>query len=948
MAMLSLLEHSRSPRPSILLNCFLFLTILFDIAQTRSIWLSAQTYNDRIYASLFNLSTVWKAMLVLLESKHKRRWLGWDLRDHSPEETSGLYGLSTLFWLNPLLMSGYKKVLTMPDLFALDRAITTASLLQASLKLDTSHIKGRKYGLARALGRALAVPFIIPVASRLVLILFSICQALLIESLLDYLDQPADAPANTSYGLIGATIIIYYLGIPVSTALHGWSVQRSLFMARSCLCSAIYRKTTQVAPVADADDANALTLMSIDVEQIQIGLEAFHEFWAIPLQGAISSWLLYRQLGAAFASSLVLIVVCTGASVLLMGMVAPRQMAWMSKIEQRVWTTAGVIGNMKNIKISGLARPVQGAVQEMRVNELDMGNKFRRVLLAADTISYMPGLLAAMFTFAVTSYDLDVATIFTSVAYLSLLADPLMNLFQAAPELVAAFACLHRIQGFLEQRDRRDFRQIQDPTSVENEVDSTTDGSVAVRIVDGSFGWVEEKMVLRDISATIISGLTMVVGPVASGKSTLCRALLGEVPYARGRVIMASRFAKIGFCDQTPFLLNATVKENIAGFSDIDESRYAQVIEATMFGQDLSLLPRGDQTRIGSNGISLSGGQKQRVSIARALYQQCDMFVFDDVLSGLDAETEQHVFARIFGPQGLLKQRNTPAVLCTHAVRHLRWADHIIALTADGLLAEQGTFNELITNEKYVHNLGVHSDSQHEEPAESASTEVPPASNDYTVKATAESASQVEPATKSSRALGDAALFSHYFRSVGVFCLMAFSLLGITCGFLFNFSTVWLRDWSSDVSSATPERSTSFYIGIYSLLQCLALASVVGVNGIAMLSIIKLSGSRLHEAAIRTVIAAPLRFFATTDIGVVTNLFSQDMNVLDNELPLALANTNVMVWLAVGAAAVAATSSTYILISYPFIGAAVFAVQKFYLRTSRQLRLLDLEMKSPL
>jgi ATP-binding cassette, subfamily C (CFTR/MRP), member 1 len=122
---------------------------------------------------------------------------------------------------------------------------------------------------------------------------------------------------------------------------------------------------------------------------------------------------------------------------------------------------------------------------------------------------------------------------------------------------------------------------------------------------------------------------------------------------------------------------------------------------------DLAVLPRGDRTMVGSNGIALSGGQKQRVSMARAMYLKSDLLILDDTLSGLDTDTEEHVFHWVFGPDGLIRRRNATAILCTHSVRHLPSADHIIALGTDGCLIEQGTFADLVANENYVHSLGV-------------------------------------------------------------------------------------------------------------------------------------------------------------------------------------------------------------------------------------------------
>jgi len=111
---------------------------------------------------------------------------------------------------------------------------------------------------------------------------------------------------------------------------------------------------------------------------------------------------------------------------------------------------------------------------------------------------------------------------------------------------------------------------------------------------------------------------------------------------------------------------------------------------------------------------------------------------------------------------------------------------------------------------------------------------------------------------------------------------------------------------------------------------------------------IRVSGSKLHKAALRTLIDAPLRFFASTDTGTVTNLFSQDMSLIDHELPIALTNLVMDICNATGMAAVIASSSPFLAIAYPFMFMLLYVIQKFYLRTSRQLRLLDLEAKGPL
>ncbi|EFQ29566.1 ABC transporter [Colletotrichum graminicola M1.001] len=938
-------EHSRSPRPSVLLNAFLFLSTLFDATQARSLWLSASTDHELAFACVFLAATACKASLILLESWHKKPWLHWDEKDHSPEETAGLYGLATFFWLNPLFITGYKKILAVSDLFPLDKYMS-ADAVQVSFspRVDPVRLQGRKHGLARELASDLAVPILLPVAPRIALVGLVFCQPFLIEALLRHLDEPESrASANKGYGLIGATILVY-TGIPLATAFYWYSQERFLCMARACLTTAVYRKTVQ-SKASAGDDSAALTLMSADIERIRMGFMQLHEFWANPIQVALACWLLQRQLGAAFVAPIVVVAICVASSMVLMKNIGPRQMAWMQAIQKRVGQTTNVIGNMKTLKISGLATPVEKAIQGLRVSEVKAGGRFRAFLVGSVGIGFTPILLAPVFTLAVTSRNLDVTTIFTSISYLLLLSEPLTTLFQIAPQLLAALACLQRVQDFVQKESRHDFR---DFTRMLSEKPGSS--SIAIDIVNGSFGWDQGSFVLKNITVPIPAGFTMVVGPVASGKSTLCKALLGETPIVQGEVVMGLNPRSVGYCDQIPFLWNESIKDNIVGFSKtLDQERYAAVIEATMLSPDLLLFPQGDKTKVGSKGISLSGGQKRRISLARALYQQCDLLIADDVLSGLDADTEEQVFHRVFGTAGLLKARGTTAVLCTHATRHLPSADYIIALASDGTLHGHGTFGHLArTKPSIVHDyVARYEPNELKEPSESvqlADEETPsPASR---VSSTISAPEEASP--NPTRVMGDSAVLGYYFRSIGAFWMLAFAAFGVICGFFYNFPTVWLKFWSEDMSSANPARSQPFYLGLYALFQCLALGSLVTEAVIGLLIIIRISGTTLHKAALRTVFAAPLRFFTTTDTGVVTNLFSQDMTIIDGELPQALINTSLQTWIGIGTAAIVATSSPYVIVAYPVVLGLLYGIQRFYLRTSRQLRLLDLEAKSPL
>ncbi|KAF3807197.1 ABC transporter FUM19 [Colletotrichum gloeosporioides] len=949
MPVLSFFEHSRSPRPSILLNTFLISTILLDAAQVRSLWLSAVTFREITIARVFTAAAAWKIVLVVLESWQKLPWIPWDRKDHSPEETSGVFGLATFSWLNPLFMCGYKRVLTVPDLFPLDKSLSVKTLQDTTRRLEPQRFQGQSHGLARALGKRLVAPLLLPIAPRIVLLGLVFCQPFLLEALLSFLEDPkANQYANRGYGLIGATFIVY-MGIPIANALYWYFQERLLCAIRAYLAAAVYRKTLQ-AKISTADNSAALTLMSADIERIRMGLMEFHEFWANPIQAGLACWLLEKKLGASFAVPIVLIMLCIASSSILMRYIGPRQMAWMEKIQKRISHTANVFGNMKSLKISGLEVPVEDIINSLRLDELKVGSRFRWFLVISVGIGFTPVLLAPVFTLAFTARDLDVTTIFTSISYLLLLSEPLSSLFQLVPQLIAAFTCLQRVQSFLQEESRHDFRDHEvfvDPKVL----GSHSAASPVAKIINASFGWTEESFVLKNINVVIPPGLTMVIGPVASGKSMFCKALLGEIPFAEGHTAMNINCRTVGYCEQVPFLWNASIRDNIVGFfTAVDESRYAAAIEATMLSQDFRLLPQGDLTVIGSNGISLSGGQKQRISIARALYSHCDLLIFDDVLSALDADTQEHVFRRVFGPSGMLKRRTANAVLCTNLSQHLQTADYVIALAADGTVAEKGSFDHVIASgqDAFHHLLGSTGPNNRLD-NEKSTTSASIADIDIPTPHDRHTSSEDQRDTKDgARSMGDASVFRFYCRKIGAIPMLAFAGFGIMFGFTYNCPTIWLKFWGEDVVSTNPAHSTSFYVGLYALFQCLALGSLIAEAILGLVVIIRLSGANLHRDTLRAVFAAPLRYFTVTDTGVLTNLFSQDMTLIDGELPQALTNTSLQVWVGLGSAAVIASSSPFVMISYPFIAAIIYGIQRFYLRTSRQLRLLDLEAKAPL
>ena len=945
---LAVLEHGRSVRPSALLNVYLLFSMLFDITQTRTRWLiSAELEQGVLLARLCTAAVTAKLVWLAAESLRKPTSL-----DLSPEETSGPFGLVAYTWLNALFRKGYFNVLHLKDLARLDRNIATKVLHQkfsAKVSYAYTDLSPQKFGLARALARTLLGPLLLPVIPRLALVGFRFCQPFLVHALLDHMENHSDKNSswrNAGYGFIGAAVIIYF-GVAASTALYWYFQERFQSMARGALVAAIYQTLTQLRTV-DINDSAAVTLMSTDIERIRVGLLHLHEFWATPIEAAIASWLLYGQLGVAFVAPLALVIFSVACSSVLNRYAGPRQKRWMERIQTRVSETAHMLANIKQLKISALAHSVEESTQQLRVDEMKAATKFRRLYVSNMAFGFAPMALCPLITFAVAARNLDTGTVFTSLAFLVLLADPLGFLFGEIPYLLAALTSIGRIQEFLRKDPQADPRHF-DHCSTSSSASLTEmkySRGPSITIDNATVGWTKDNAVFREVSVKVPpSGLTMLFGPVGSGKSTLCKALLAEVPFISGdiKISTSEDDFRSAFCDQTPYVYNSTVRDNIVGSSHFDEARYQEVIDSTALAQDLRALPQGDVAVVGSSGMTLSGGQKQRISMARALYHQANFYVLDDSLSGLDADTELEVFTRALGPNGMLARRRSTVVLATHSIRLLPMAQHIVFLSGNGTIAYQGDYAGLIASGLHQQSglsLGLteakkplsqnHEQREFPEAISHAPTDITSGTSFLSEK---------------DRMNGDSTVYRYYLASLGKVSIIAFALFGIGWGFFYNFGYIWLMFWSNDTSES---HSRAFYIGLYAVWQSAGLASIVLCFWTSYTMMAAISGLSLHRSALRSVIHAPLYFSTATDIGVITNLFSQDMTLVDNELPTAITNLSLDICNALGLAAVIATSSPYLAIMYPFLIGILYFVQKLYLRTSRQVRLLDLEAKSPL
>lgn len=254
-------------------------------------------------------------------------------------------------------------------------------------------------------------------------------------------------------------------------------------------------------------------------------------------------------------------------------------------------------------------------------------------------ISPVAVIIAAIFF----SDGLDIAQAFTALSIMSLITNPLALLLASWPILRASVACFDRVQAFLLLEERQDYRtflnehisrnafnhQIDQFIHQERPSQESTElevlptprwsaGSDAASHIpinigqDACFSYRDGRKILNAMNLQVPLGqLTVITGEVGSGKSSLLKAMLGELSISSGKVDIRTK--TIAYCDQTPWLNNTTIMENIIGNLPMEESWYSQVIEICGLTQDFRGLCEGDQMRVGSGGVALSGGQRQRV-----------------------------------------------------------------------------------------------------------------------------------------------------------------------------------------------------------------------------------------------------------------------------------------------------------------------------------------------
>jgi ATP-binding cassette subfamily C (CFTR/MRP) protein 1 len=599
MLYLSYLEHFRCFQPSTIIVVYLVLLLISDLTRTCALWV---LHGSTTLSVLMTISAVLGFALVVLESWGKSHHVPdkYEGRDR-PEKFSGIANRAVYFWLNRLFQVGARSQVEFDHLFVLDDEMASTKLHKAFEMEYPKHQSTTRYPAIWTLVITLRQPILATTLPRIIMLALNISQPLLTERLLRYLGPGVHtSQLSVGGGLIGA-YALQYIGLAVSTSLYYQIHFRVITMVRGCLVSALNAKMGHLDMALVENAQASLTLISTDMQQISMGLQRFHDLWANAIQVAIASYLLEKQVGIACVFPIVIVVCCALASTSTSSWSKVRQNQWMKKVELRISATSSLLSALKEIKMRGLPPAGSSRIQGLRMAELHSANRFRRTIVWSLVLAYIPNFISPVVTFLVfilqarsngTSFDATRA--FTSLSILVILTQPLAATLQGIPLLAAAVGSLGRVDEFLRTPDPVDIRTfpldgsrtatdspkpaiIVTGDRIEMELQNIDKGvgsfvharPVAFRTFEANLGWNHEHDVLRNVNISVPKGLlTCVVGPVASGKTTLCRALLGEGSCRQGTVNMYAGATDVAFCSQTPWLTNKTIRQNILGFCD--------------------------------------------------------------------------------------------------------------------------------------------------------------------------------------------------------------------------------------------------------------------------------------------------------------------------------------------------------------------------------------------
>uniref|UniRef100_A0A8C3AMH7 Multidrug resistance-associated protein 4 n=1 Tax=Cyclopterus lumpus TaxID=8103 RepID=A0A8C3AMH7_CYCLU len=760
-----------------------------------------------------------------------------------------------------------------------------------------------------------------------------VIQPLLLGKVIMYFENydPDDQRSLHMVYSYAAAMSLSTFGLTILQHLYYYRVQRIGMKIRVALCHMIYRKALGLGSesMVHTTTGQIVNLLSNDVNRFDEITLNLHYLWVGPLQAMVIILFLWYEIGLS----------CL-AGVAIIALMMPVQ-TWFGKLfgifrsktavltDNRIRIMNEVVSGIRIIKMYAWEKPFSSLVTEVRRKEISqiLKSSYLRGLNMASFFASSKIIVFVTFTtYVLLGNALTASRVFVTVSLYGTIKLTVTLFFPLAVEKLSETAVsIRRIEGFLlldEIGGKKSALLLEEKRENSVEIEKLTcywDKSL-------------DAPSLENISITMKSHqLLTVIGPVGAGKSSLLSAILGELPHDTGILKVTGQLT---YAAQQPWVFPGTIRSNILFGRELDPQKYERVLQACALKRDLELLPDGDLTLIGDRGATLSGGQRARVNLARAVYQDADIYLLDDPLSAVDAEVGRHLFEKCIC--GLLK--NKSRILVTHQLQYLKAADQIVVLNEVGAPGEQNISMEI-----------------------SNKTSRRPASKGLPIFV--ETVRSVAEETRAEGNVSGHVYLKYFSAGCNPLVLMAIVVLSVMAEVAYILQDWWLVYWAREEffnSTAGPgsfktginatrshqELNLNFYLGIYSGLTAAAVVFGYARSLVIFRGLVR-SAQALHNNMFSAVLRTPVHFFDVNPIGRILNRFSKDISQIDSMLPITFVDFYQLFLQNVAVVAVAASVIPLILIPVIPLLVVFLYLRRFYLRTSRDVKRLESTTRSP-
>ncbi|MBA0773621.1 hypothetical protein Gotri_008882 [Gossypium trilobum] len=860
----------------------------------------------------------------------------------TPFATAGCFSKFSFWWLNPLMKKGREKTLTEEDMPKLSEAERADSCYLLFLEL----LNKQKQANPSSQPSILKTIIICHWREILVSGFFAFLKILTLSAgplILNSFILVAEGHESFEYEGYVLAISLFCAKCIESLSQRQWYFRVRLIglKIRSLLTAAIYKKQLRLSNAARSMHSSGEITNYVTVDAYRIGEFPFwfHQTWTTSLQLCIALVILFRAVGLATFAALVVIILTVICNAPLAKLQHKFQRNLMVSQDERLKASSEALINMKVLKLYAWESHFKKVIEKLRAVEYKWLQAVQLRKAYNSFLFWSSPVLVSAATFGACYFlniPLHASNVFTFVATLRLVQDPIRAIPDVIGIVIQAKVAFARVLKFLEAPELQS-GNVRKKRHMEN-------GDLAISIKSGGFSWEENasKPTLRDITLEVRMGEKVAVcGEVGSGKSTLLAAILGEVPNVQGSIQV---FGKIAYVSQTAWIQTGTIQDNILFGSAMDKQRYEETLERCSLVKDLELFPYGDQTEIGERGVNLSGGQKQRIQLARALYQDADIYLLDDPFSAVDA----HTATSLFNEYVMEALASKAVLLVTHQVDFLPAFDSVL-LMSDGEILQAASYHHLLASSQEFQDLV----NAHKETAGGGrAAEVNPAKGHGTstteIKKSYVGKEFKEPVgdqliKQEEREKGDTGLkpylqYLNQNKGFVFFFLSTFFHLLFVCGQIAQNSWMAANVDNPNVSSL---KLITVYlaIGVFSTLLLLSRSLFTVTLGMR-------SSRSLFSQLLNSLFRAPMSFYDSTPLGRILSRVSVDLSIVDLDVPFSLIFAFVATLNTYSNLGVLAVVTWQVLfVSVPMIYLTI-RLQNYYFSTAKELMRINGTTKS--